>query len=640
MFQKRSLQTTNYKLRTSAFTLVEILVVMAVIAILATFVIRSFTGSKQKAQDARRLADIKNISVALERYYNQNDGYPTVITAGQPLKNPGGTVTYLSLVPTDPATGASYYYTSTGSSYSLAYYLAVGTGSGAGQAPGVYAATPGQVAVYQNACPATGSCMPAPCVPASCSGKICGSDGCSGTCGSGCQVGDSCSSDQTSCSPDSGTVLLLHMDGSNGGTTFSDSASGNKTVTNSSVTTNAYLDGTGGTITHAGGNTIHTFLVAQTGMAFTPPQAENVSALVVAGGGHGSGGTGGVNYGSGGAGGSVEYNAALAVTVQAYTITVGAAGGSSVFSSITATAGGTAGTGRTGASNAHYSGGTAPGENYSSGGGAGGGQNGNGGATCTGGNGYLSSISGTPTYYAGGGGGVKIQTGASGGLGGGGSGTNGGGGIANATDGTGGGGGGTSSGGGGGNGGSGTVIISYPTINAAKFGTTGAYFNGSAYLSLANSTDFAFGSGDFTIDFWLYSSGTDASGQGIFTRDAVNYNVGLFLTADNHLKFICIDTDGSTRWSFNSDAVMSSNAWHHVAVVRSGGSEMMFVDGIKQAATGSYAGAIGDPGVALLISSTRGSADRLKAGTYIDEFRVSKGAARWTSNFAVPTVAY
>ncbi len=250
--RRRSLQTTSYKLQTSkGFTLVEILVVMAVIAILATFVARSFTGSKQKAQDARRLTDIKNIATALERYYNQNDGYPAAITAGQALKNPGGTVTYLSLVPGDPTNGAAYYYTATGTTYSLAYYLAVGSGSGSGQAAGLYAATPGQVALYQGACPAGGCVMPAaPCVP-NCTGKACGSDGCSGSCGtcSGtsdtctagvCKCGgaSACSAWQTcttgSCAQDSYTKLLLHFENN-----LTDSSVNNKTVTDYNTVDNA-----------------------------------------------------------------------------------------------------------------------------------------------------------------------------------------------------------------------------------------------------------------------------------------------------------------------------------------------------------------------------------------------------------------
>ncbi len=88
------------------FTLVELLVVIAIIGILASIMLVSFNTAKQKARDAQRLSDIKNIQVALEMYYNDNSKYPTGTTALAP--------TYMSVVPTDPNGGGAYLYSPLG----------------------------------------------------------------------------------------------------------------------------------------------------------------------------------------------------------------------------------------------------------------------------------------------------------------------------------------------------------------------------------------------------------------------------------------------------------------------------------------------------------------------------------------------
>ena len=59
------------------FTLVEMLVVVAIIAILASVFLVGLSGFRQSAYDARRLSDIQNVQTYLERYYNMNQSYPT-----------------------------------------------------------------------------------------------------------------------------------------------------------------------------------------------------------------------------------------------------------------------------------------------------------------------------------------------------------------------------------------------------------------------------------------------------------------------------------------------------------------------------------------------------------------------------------
>lgn len=221
---------------------------------------------------------------------------------------------------------------------------------------------------------------------------------------------------------------------------------------------------TGGTVTESGGYRIHTFTSSGT---LTVTQGGDVEYLVVAGGGGASGGVPGVNYGSGGAGGVLRSGTKINV-LGTYPITVGAGGagalgyatGSSgsttTFDDVSVTGGGGAASGRTGGSNADYSGGTNA-SSVSSGGGAGAGANG---SSSNGGSGVTSSISGASVGRGGGGAGANVTSSGSFSDGGGSFYTSqvGDSGLAN----SGGGGGGGPSGNGGGAGGSGIVIVRYP----------------------------------------------------------------------------------------------------------------------------------------------------------------------------------
>lgn len=83
------------------FTLIELLVVIAIIGILSTLAIIAIGSARQKARDSKRVADLTQIGKALELYYTNNNAYPAIITAGQPISD--GTTTYLSTVPNNPS---------------------------------------------------------------------------------------------------------------------------------------------------------------------------------------------------------------------------------------------------------------------------------------------------------------------------------------------------------------------------------------------------------------------------------------------------------------------------------------------------------------------------------------------------------
>lgn len=88
------------------FTLIELLVVIAIIGILASIVLASLNTARRKSRDARRIADIKQIQLALELFADGNaQEYPDDIYAATNALFPN----FIPAVPTDP-TGGNYNY--------------------------------------------------------------------------------------------------------------------------------------------------------------------------------------------------------------------------------------------------------------------------------------------------------------------------------------------------------------------------------------------------------------------------------------------------------------------------------------------------------------------------------------------------
>jgi prepilin-type N-terminal cleavage/methylation domain-containing protein len=92
--------------RQKGFTLIELLVVIAIIGILASIITVSLTSARAKGRDAKRVADIRTIQLALENYYSDNGYYPTNLSTNSIAP------TYVSAIPTDPSTNVAYFYTS------------------------------------------------------------------------------------------------------------------------------------------------------------------------------------------------------------------------------------------------------------------------------------------------------------------------------------------------------------------------------------------------------------------------------------------------------------------------------------------------------------------------------------------------
>jgi hypothetical protein len=162
-----------------------------------------------------------------------------------------------------------------------------------------------------------------------------------------------------------------------------------------------------------------------------------------------------------------------------------------------------------------------------------------------------------------------------------------------------------------------------------KYGTGALTLDGSGdYLTLPADTAFQFGTGDFTVECWVYVNSGNTN-DGLFTFGGISSGLAVSILSGQWR----VTTTGSDGTAVSS---VTTGQWLHLAVSRSGTNLRMFIDGLQVGAT--------------ITDSTNLSDNQLKIGYYydssfainalIDEFRVTKGVARYTSNFTPPTAAF
>lgn len=171
------------------------------------------------------------------------------------------------------------------------------------------------------------------------------------------------------------------------------------------------------------------------------------------------------------------------------------------------------------------------------------------------------------------------------------------------------------------------------------FGGASGLFDGSGdYISTADHADFYY-PGDMTIDFRLrFNAFASGSVYGIYqqTQDGSNYYQIYFYNNGGTPEFTLLCNSGGVNLiTMKRNPTISTSTWYHFALSRSGNDYMMFQDGTKLGATLTDSDTIPNLSASVLV----GAASDYFNG-WIDEFRISKGIARWTANFTPPTSAY
>lgn len=170
----------------------------------------------------------------------------------------------------------------------------------------------------------------------------------------------------------------------------------------------------------------------------------------------------------------------------------------------------------------------------------------------------------------------------------------------------------------------------------SKFGGYSAYFDGTDdYLALPEA-DFTFGTGDFTIDFFVYVDGSVNQRFLVDFRPANTNGAypSLQMTTTNVLNFWHSATARITG------AQVIADGWHHVELSRASGVTKMFVDGTQDGSSYTDATSYGCGASRPRIGSGGYFTPESQFKGYIADLRITKGVARHTANFTVPTEAF
>lgn len=99
---------------TKSFTLIELMIVIALMGALTGLIIGNFTASLKRGRDAKRKGDLQSIRNAIESYYEDKKSYPTTIVFGGKLCETAPCLSsekvYMYKVPADPTSAYSYVY--------------------------------------------------------------------------------------------------------------------------------------------------------------------------------------------------------------------------------------------------------------------------------------------------------------------------------------------------------------------------------------------------------------------------------------------------------------------------------------------------------------------------------------------------
>jgi hypothetical protein len=173
-----------------------------------------------------------------------------------------------------------------------------------------------------------------------------------------------------------------------------------------------------------------------------------------------------------------------------------------------------------------------------------------------------------------------------------------------------------------------------------KYGDSSLVFDGADdRLTFASSNDFAFGTGDFTIEFWMRSQDVSTAQRGPLQ---ISGAAGGLSTSYSNGIVIFQGYNGTGNQSGGITAVinnvymtvtatLSTSVWYHIALTRSGSTCRFFVDGILSGALTSTANLT----ASNLVVGGYYSTSYLYNG-HLDDLRITKGIARYTSNFTPP----
>lgn len=174
-----------------------------------------------------------------------------------------------------------------------------------------------------------------------------------------------------------------------------------------------------------------------------------------------------------------------------------------------------------------------------------------------------------------------------------------------------------------------------------KFGTASLLTDGAGdYISTSSSTDFSLtASGDFTVEFWLYLTDKDNSDGNAVVCVGNASGYWQFLVRSNQIQINLRNATGGAFSDLTASQTLANGQWHHYAWTRASGTNRLFYDGVQLTTSGSLPSNPTQGTHAAYVGANYNGGATSTAGQ-IDDVRITKGVARYTSNFTPPTAPF
>ena len=155
-------------------------------------------------------------------------------------------------------------------------------------------------------------------------------------------------------------------------------------------------------------------------------------------------------------------------------------------------------------------------------------------------------------------------------------------------------------------------------------------------LTIAATSDFAFGTGDYTLEAWVYPTDLYNSAT------TGNFVIDFRSSGNTGANYMYLGVNGSgdgVLVPFSGSAVsgIDKNAWNHIAVSRESGTERTFINGVFKASTSNTTNFSTNATATIASRYAENNSNWSQVEGYISNLRVVKGTAVYTSTFTCPT---
>jgi len=174
-----------------------------------------------------------------------------------------------------------------------------------------------------------------------------------------------------------------------------------------------------------------------------------------------------------------------------------------------------------------------------------------------------------------------------------------------------------------------------------KFGGASGLYNGTnAYITTPRTAEWAWPSQDYTVEMWCRTNTDKTNGAygpvqiGEMAPTTLSQDWSFGTNATGKIQWYY--WNGSAATFVTGTTTVTTGTWHHLAMTLSGTTIRLFIDGVQDA-TGTISGT---PDVSTSAYLVIGACNSVFYDGYIDDVRITKGLARYTSNFTPPTAAF